>query len=142
MRARTIGLGVIAVAALAIVLIPKLVNQGPTPTQTYWPTQGWRSSTPEEQGLDSAKLAEMLQAIQENNTRIDSLLIIRNGSVLLDAYFYTPYDGTFPHDMATVAKSVMTALIGIADDQGKIQLDQPLVSFFPRGQGFIAVMAA
>ena len=34
-------------------------------TQPYWPTQGWRTSTPEEQGFDSAKLAEGLQALQE-----------------------------------------------------------------------------
>jgi CubicO group peptidase (beta-lactamase class C family) len=89
---------------------------------------GWRTSTPEEQGLNSAKLAEALQAIRKQHIHIDSLLIIRNGSVLLDAYF-TPYDGSFPHDMASVTKSVMTTLIGIAVDQGKIKLDQPMVSF-------------
>jgi hypothetical protein len=30
------------------------------PTPDYWPTKGWRSSTPERQGLDSEKLAEAL----------------------------------------------------------------------------------
>ena len=134
MRARTIVIGFIAVAilaVLAIVLIPQLHKPKQVSSQTYWPTQGWRTSTPEEQGLDSAKLAEVLQAIQKQNTHIDSLLVIRNGLVLLDAYFYNPYDGTFPHDLASVTKSVMTTLIGIAADQGKIQLDQPMVSYFP-----------
>jgi len=134
MRTRTIVIGVIAVAilaVLAIVLIPKLVKPEQVSTQTYWPTQGWRTSTPEEQGFDSTKLAEGLQAIQELNIPIDSLLVIRNGSVILDAYFYNPYDGTFPHDMASVTKSVMTTLIGIAVDQGRIQLDQSMLSFFP-----------
>jgi len=134
MRARTIVIGVIAVAifaVLAIVLITKLVNPGQVSTQTYWPTQGWRTSTPEEQGLDSVKLAEMLQAAREQNIKIDSVLVIRNGSILLDAYFYNPYDGKFPHDLASVTKSVMTTLIGIAADKGKIKLDQPLISFFP-----------
>ena len=50
--------------------------------------------------------------------------------VILDAYFY-PYDGTTTHDMASVTKSVMTTLIGIAAGQGKLDLDQPIVSFFP-----------
>jgi len=50
--------------------------------------------------------------------------------VVLDAYF-DPYDGSFPHKLASVTKSVMTTLIGIAVDQGKIQLDQPMLSFFP-----------
>jgi len=134
MRTRTIVIGLIAVAilaVLAILLIPKLVKPEQISTQTYWPTQGWRTSTPEEQGLDSDKLTKLLQEIQTQNIQIDSLLVIRNGSVLLDADFYNPYDGTFPHDMASVTKSVMTTLIGIAADQGKIKLDQPLVSFFP-----------
>ena len=48
----------------------------------------------------------------------------------MDAYFY-PYDGSTVHDMASVTKSVMTTLIGIAADQGKLDLDKPMVSFFP-----------
>ena len=91
---------------------------------------GWSTSTPEEQGFDSAKLAEGLLAIQKKRTPIHSLMIIRNDSVILDAYFY-PYDGTIYHDLASVTKSVMSTLIGIAADQGKLSLDDPMVSFFP-----------
>jgi len=133
MRARTIVIGLLAVAILAIlaiVLIPRWLKPEQAATQPYWPTQDWRTSTPEEQGFDSAKLAEGLQAIQKQHVSIDSLLVIRSGYVLLDAYFY-PYEDTIPHDLASVTKSVMTTLIGIAADQGKIQLDQPMVSFFP-----------
>ena len=96
----------------------------------YWPTEGWKNSTPEEQGIDSAVLAEGLQAIRDNDIRTHSLLVIRNGSVVIDAYFY-PYDGKTPHELASVTKSLMTTLIAIAADQGKLQLDQPMVSFFP-----------
>jgi CubicO group peptidase (beta-lactamase class C family) len=58
------------------------------------------------------------------------LLIIRNGSVVLDAYFY-PYDGKTVHELASVTKSLMTTLIAIASDQNKLQLDQQMLSFFP-----------
>ncbi len=84
---------------------------------------------PEEQGFDSGKLADELQALKKGNVAIDSLLIIRNGRVLLDATF-SPYDDSIPHKRASVTKSIMTTLIGIASDQGKLQLDQPIVSFF------------
>lgn len=133
MRTRTIliGLAVVAiVVALAIVFIPRWLQPEQVSTQTYWPTEGWRTSTPEEQGFNSAKLAEGLQDLQEGNVGINSLLIIRNGYVLLDAYF-DPYDGSFPHKLASVTKSVTTTLIGIAIDQGKLRLDAPMVSFFP-----------
>jgi CubicO group peptidase (beta-lactamase class C family) len=133
MRTRTmvIGLGfVVVVAIVATLLIPRLLEPGPDSTEPYWPTLNWRTGAPEEQGFDSAKLVEGLQTIREYNIRIDSLLIIRNGTIVLDAYLY-PYDNTIPHKLASVTKSVMTTLIGIAADQGSVQLDQPLVSFFP-----------
>jgi len=123
-----LALAVVVVAAL--VLITQLRGPGQVPTPTYWPTQGWRSSTPEEQGFDSAKLAEGILAMRENGIRTHSLLMIRYGSVFLDAYFY-PYDGSNYHDLASVTKSLMTTLIGIAADQGRLDLDQPMVSFFP-----------
>ena len=124
-------LGVVFIVILAMIIIPKFLTPTQVSTQTYWPTNGWRTSTPEEQGVDLVELAEMLQEIQKQNIQINSLLVIRNGAVILDAYFHNPYDGTFPHDLASVTKSIMTTLIGIAADQGKIQLDQPILSYFP-----------
>jgi len=136
---RIIIISLVAVAALALIkLVPLawmftagLRTPVEVPEPDYWPTEGWRTSIPEEQGYDSAKMAQGLLALQENQVNIDSLMIIRNGYVVLDAYF-DPYDGTFPHDLASVTKSVMTTLIGIAADQRVIDLDQPVVSFFPQ----------
>ncbi len=100
------------------------------PAPDYWPTEGWRTSTPEEQGFDSVRLAKGLQSLLDKQVNIDSLLIVRNGYVVLDAHF-DPYNGTFPHDLASVTKSVMTTLIAIAAEQGRLDLDQPVVSYFP-----------
>ncbi|HEX5810229.1 MAG TPA: serine hydrolase [Anaerolineales bacterium] len=135
---QVIKISLLAVALLALIGVAPLVwlftaglrAPARVPAPDYWPTNGWRTSTPEEQGFDSAKLAEGLQDIRAREIDIDSLLIIRNGYVILDAHFY-PYDGSFPHDLASVTKSVMTTLIAIAADQGKLDLDAPVVSFFP-----------
>lgn len=116
--------------ALAYIFLPGRGSMPSLPEPDYWPTGGWRLTQPEQQGIDSAQLADGVRDIQEKHTAIDSLMIVRNGYVVLDAN-YSPYDGSFPHDLASVTKSVMTTLIGIAVDQGKIQLDQPMVSFFP-----------
>jgi len=119
-----------AVVTLAVLIYPRLRVSPEVAAPPYWPTQGWRSVTPEGQGFDSAKLANALLTIREKNIRVHSLLLIRNGYAFVDATFY-PYDGTAAHDVASVTKSVTTTLIGIAADQGKLQLDQPMVSFFP-----------
>jgi CubicO group peptidase (beta-lactamase class C family) len=129
---------VIAIVALVLIKVGSLAwlatggyrTPARVPAPDYWPTDGWRASTPEEQGFDSAKIAEGVQSLLDHHVDIDSLMIIRNGYVVLDAHF-APYDGAFPHDLASATKSVMTTLIGIAADQGKLDLDQPVVSFFP-----------
>ena len=36
----------------------------------YWPTEGWRSSIPEAQGMDSEHLARMFEYIEEKRTSI------------------------------------------------------------------------
>jgi CubicO group peptidase (beta-lactamase class C family) len=124
---------VLVLVVLAILAYIFLLGRADLPAQPapdYWPTAGWRTTTPEQQGIDSAALASEIRNIQDSHTAIDSLLVIRNGYVVMDAYF-APYNGSFPHDVASVTKSVMTSLIGIAVDQGKLQLDQTVVSFFP-----------
>jgi CubicO group peptidase (beta-lactamase class C family) len=122
-------LSLVAVA-LAAFAIPRLRGAHSPSTPDYWPTAGWRSSTPEAQGIDSVKLAELVQAIREREVPVHSLLVIRHGYVVIDATFY-PYDGQTVHDVASVTKSVMTTLIGIAADQGKLDLDDRMISFFP-----------
>lgn len=98
---------------------------------TYWPTEGWRTSTPEQQGMDSEKLAELLDYVEENDINIHSLLIIRNGYVVADAYFY-PFANNSVHDVASVTKSFTGTLIGIAISEGYIAgVDQPVLELFP-----------
>ncbi len=135
---RIIIISLLAVAALVLIKLGPLawlVTSGlrtpvRVPAPDYWPTTGWRNSTPEAQGIYSDKLAELLLAIREKKVPVHSLLVIRNGYEVADATFY-PYDGQTVHNVASVTKSVMTTLIGIAADQGKLDLDDRMLSFFP-----------
>jgi CubicO group peptidase (beta-lactamase class C family) len=104
----------------------------PTPTSsTYWPTQGWRTSTPEQQGMDSATLVAMLDEIHKQGHAIHGLLVVRNGYLVLEAYFY-PFKGDSRHWIASATKSFTSALIGIAIDKGYIDgVNHRLLDFFP-----------
>lgn len=96
----------------------------------YWPTAGWRSATPESQGMDSGKLADMLEQIQRGDA-IDSLTIIRHGYLVLDAYVH-PFHKGLKHNVYSCTKSVTSALVGIALQQGHIPaVSHPLLGFFP-----------
>jgi CubicO group peptidase (beta-lactamase class C family) len=101
------------------------------PQQAEWPTNTWQTSTPEQQGMDSRLLAEMFDAIQAQNLRMHSLLVVRNGYLVTEAYF-DPYTSDVRHTIESNTKSVIAALIGIAIDQGKIKsASEKMVDFFP-----------
>lgn len=105
-------------------------SYAPATANTY-PTEGWPISTPEAQGMRSQNLAEMMAHVKKNNFDIDSILIVRNGYLVLDAYFY-PFSDTQKHNIMSCTKSIMSALIGIAIDKGYIQdVKQPITDFFP-----------
>jgi len=97
----------------------------------HWSTSGWRHTTPEDQGMSSKLLANLLGEVNERKYRIDSVTVVRNGYVVLDAYFH-PFKKGLKHIIHSDTKSVMSALIGIAIDRGEIKsVHQPVTGFFP-----------
>jgi CubicO group peptidase (beta-lactamase class C family) len=96
-----------------------------------WPTDGWQTSTPEAQGIDSEALAAMLSGIQEYDPDIDSITVIRNGYMVLDVAI-APFRPDERHIIHSCTKSIVSGLIGIAIDEGAIAgIDQSVLSFFP-----------
>jgi CubicO group peptidase (beta-lactamase class C family) len=93
-----------------------------------WPTKEWQTSTPEEQGMDSAALAELVDFV--GIRRQDSLLIIRHGKIVVDAY-YAPYAPNIRHDLRSVTKSFTGTLTAIAVQEGLLDsVDHPVVDLF------------
>jgi CubicO group peptidase (beta-lactamase class C family) len=81
--------------------------------------------------MNSTKLNEMLQWIDSNDLAVDSISIIRNGYVVFNALPSGNYDGVGLHVVASVTKSISSALLGIAIQQGHISnVSQKVVSFF------------
>jgi CubicO group peptidase (beta-lactamase class C family) len=100
----------------------------------YWPTSGWRTATPESQGIDSGIIAEAINSARQQNLNIHSFLVVRNNYIVAEAYFF-PYDGKAPHDVASVTKSITTMLVGIAIEAKKIKsADQKVLSFFSKNK--------
>ena len=57
-------------------------------TVNFYPTDGWQISTPEAQGLHAKSLLEMMTHIKKNGYNIQSITIVRNGYLVLDAFMY------------------------------------------------------
>ncbi len=100
-------------------------------TQDVWPGLQWRTSPPEEQGIDSQGMVSLLQEIRQKESNIHSLLIIRHGTLVTEIYF-PPYDRNVRHSMRSITKSVTSAMTGIAIGDGYIdRVSQKVLSFFP-----------
>jgi CubicO group peptidase (beta-lactamase class C family) len=97
----------------------------------YWPTRSWRESTPAAQGLDAEMLARADRAIEAEYPNIYSLLVVRHGYLVFEKY-YRDHDRSDEYNVKSITKSVTSALIGIALEQGHLSsLDQRVIEFLP-----------
>jgi CubicO group peptidase (beta-lactamase class C family) len=95
----------------------------------------WQESSPEEQGLDAARLDALDREIRDRLTNLSSFLIIRHDRIVFERY-YQGHDRTDPFSVRSVTKSVISALIGVALREGHLTgLDQRVASFFPDHAG-------
>lgn len=93
-----------------------------------WPTKGWLTSAPEDQGMDSAELASLVTFGAHHS--FDSLLVVRHGRIVTEAY-YAPYRADIPHEINSCTKAVIGTLVGAMYKQGLLDsLDHPVLDFF------------
>lgn len=76
----------------------------------------WKQSTPEAQGMNSAQLMDLLNYVEKQGRPLDSILVIRNGSTVLEQYYHG-YAPNTKHILNSCTKSFVSALVGIAIDQ-------------------------
>ncbi|MFC2112439.1 serine hydrolase domain-containing protein [Bacteroidota bacterium] len=101
----------------------------------YWPTQQWKSCTPEEVGMDS-KLLRMMNEdmVLQKRLHIDvhSVHVIRKGYLVAEQYYSPEFGADSLHYIYSCTKSVTSAAFGIAKEKGFMpSLDTPLLDFFP-----------
>lgn len=120
--------GVILLLSLALSI--SQVHCQPLLSGSMFPSSEWAASTPEDQMMNSTRLSEIDQYL--NDSQIDSILIVRNGYLVYEEYPSGVYSQTQLHFLASCTKSVISALIGIAIEHGFIAgVDTAVLSFFP-----------
>ena len=90
----------------------------------YWPTAGWRTAAPDQQGMDPAVLDDLNSMVPDLYPQVRSVLVIRRGYLVYERY-WQGVDASDGHDVLSVTKSFVSALVGIALRDGHLQsLDQ------------------
>ena len=124
------------------------------PVQT---DDGWETADLADVGIDPESLCDLVERIDRQEIRnVDGIVIVKDGKLVFEEYFpgyafsYTgpwssllkfrgkriEYDASTPHSLASVTKSVTSALAGIALDRGYLGgLDDPVFDYFPQYAG-------
>lgn len=85
---------------------------------------------PEAEGIDPAAILAFLDEVAENGLELHSFMLQRNGKVVAEAWWW-PYAPQRPHMMHSLTKSVTGTAVGLALEEGRFALTDPVVSFFP-----------
>jgi Beta-lactamase class C and other penicillin binding proteins len=93
-------------------------------------TDGWNRSDPESQGIHSASILGFLRRIEADDLELHGLMIVRGGHVVAEGA-WAPYRLDDPHALNSLSKSFTSTAIGLAAEEGKLSIDDSVISFFP-----------
>ena len=89
-----------------------------------------RADYPEQVGVSSKEIAELIKDFKENDIEVHSIMILREGKVAFETWA-DPYAPDTPHAMYSVSKSFTSAAVGFAISEGLMSLDTRLIDIFP-----------
>lgn len=85
---------------------------------------------PEEVGVRPEWVEEYVQEMNRRRKMCHSVLMMRHGKVFAEGY-WKPFGPQQLHRMYSVSKSFVSAAVGLLADQGRISLDDRIVTYFP-----------
>jgi CubicO group peptidase (beta-lactamase class C family) len=89
-----------------------------------------RRATPESQGVPSAAVLQFIEAVESRVHELHSFMLVRHGSVIAEGW-WSPYGHDIPHMLFSLSKSFTSTAVGLAVHEGRLSVDDPVLSFFP-----------
>ena len=83
-----------------------------------------------DRGIASSAILSFVDAVEQRNLGVHSLMLVRNGILVAEGW-WKPYASHLPHSMFSISKSFTSTAIGLAISEGRLSLDDPILSFFP-----------
>ncbi len=100
--------------------------------QLYFPSSDadWATVAPESLGWDVAALQDVFTFVEETHGK--SFLILKDGKIVAERY-WTPAGAAHAQYVMSCGKSITAFLVGIAQEQGKLKIEQPASDFLGEG---------
>ncbi|TWT91521.1 serine hydrolase domain-containing protein [Stieleria varia] len=87
-------------------------------------------STPEAQGVSTSAIHEFVVAADAKVDSMHSFMLVRHGKVIAEAW-WSPESAEKPHILWSLSKSFTSTAVGLAVAEGKLSVDDFVLSFFP-----------
>ena len=87
-------------------------------------------STAEAQGISSQAIADYIETADRQINTMHSFMLVRHGHVIAEAW-WKPEAADKPHVLWSLSKSFNSTAVGLAIEEGKLSLDDPVLKFFP-----------
>ncbi|RAJ13002.1 serine hydrolase domain-containing protein [Olleya aquimaris] len=105
----------------------------PTPEATYFPplnSDTWETTSPEDLNWNTTALNELTSFLEASNTK--SFIVLHKGKIAFEQYF-NGHSDTAPWYWASAGKTLTTAVTGIAQDQGLLNIDTKVSDYLGTG---------
>ncbi len=86
-------------------------------------------SSPEEQGISSAAIRDFVEAADKQINTLHSFMLVRHGHVIAECW-WKPEAADKPHVLWSLSKSFNSTAVGLAAEEGKLSLEDPVLKFF------------
>ncbi|WP_145030121.1 serine hydrolase domain-containing protein [Caulifigura coniformis] len=87
-------------------------------------------SSPEAQGMNSAVVRQFIEKAHQKVDTLHSVMIVRHGQVVAEGW-WAPEAADKRHVMHSLSKSFTSTAVGLAIAEGKLDLFDPVLKFFP-----------
>ncbi len=87
-------------------------------------------SAPEAQGITSTAILAFVNAVEAQIHDLHSFMLLRHGHVVAQGW-WSPYGPEDPHMLFSLSKSFTSTAIGLAVAEGRLTVDDRVLSFFP-----------
>jgi CubicO group peptidase (beta-lactamase class C family) len=91
---------------------------------------GLPRSSPEEQGISSAAILRFVEDADKQVDTMNSFMLVRHGRVVAEGW-WVPYAAPTRHELYSLSKSFTSTAVGMAIAEGRMTLDDPVLSYFP-----------
>ncbi|WP_249306008.1 serine hydrolase domain-containing protein [Lederbergia citrea] len=85
---------------------------------------------PEVQNISSTSVLNFVNALKREEIDVHSFMLLRHGHVVAEGT-WSPYNPDHPHILNSLSKSFTSTAIGLAIEEGKLSVDDAVISFFP-----------